>query len=210
MTKNVKFDVNGRRSEINIQISALTTEGSVQIATWDSDYGIKSSPIPGVTTSGADVLRNRTFIVLISIVRKMPYIFWIWKINKFMNLLKVFTFCRHHLMECWKKQVSSSWLFWKILKWNFTLINFFILATQLLGNDRYEGFGVDIIHELSEILGFKYEFRVEKQYGNKDPITKKWNGMIRQLQDDVRDKLNFKYRNFSLNFIKHFYFIFST
>lgn len=60
-----------------------------------------------------------------------------------------------------------------------------LLASELLGNDRFEGFGIDIIHELSLILGFKYEFRVETAYGSKDPITQKWNGMIRQLQDDV-------------------------
>lgn len=68
MTKSVKFDENGRRSEIEIQISSLTTQGSVKIATWDADYGIKSIPVAGITTSGGDVLRNSTFIVLISIV----------------------------------------------------------------------------------------------------------------------------------------------
>lgn len=73
MTKNVQFDVNGRRSDINVQISALTPEGSVQIGTWDIENGIKSKTIPGITTSGTDVLRNRTFIVLISIVCKGPY-----------------------------------------------------------------------------------------------------------------------------------------
>lgn len=66
MTKSVKFDENGRRSEIEVQISALTPQGSIQIATWDTEYGIKSFSVPGVTTSGGDVLRNRTFIVLIS------------------------------------------------------------------------------------------------------------------------------------------------
>lgn len=68
MTKSVKFDENGRRSEFEIQISALTTQGTVQISTWDPEYGIKSMPIPGITSSGGDALRNRTFIVLISIV----------------------------------------------------------------------------------------------------------------------------------------------
>lgn len=68
-----------------------------------------------------------------------------------------------------------------------TFTRFSILASLLIGNDRFEGFGVDIIHELSLILGFKYEFRLENQYGNKNPVTKEWNGMIRQLQDDVRE-----------------------
>lgn len=88
-------------------------------------------------------------------------------------------------MECWEKQVLSiTSPIECCANKNFHHIS--ILATLLVGNDRFEGFGVDIIHELSEILGFKYEFRLEKQYGNKDPVTKEWNGMIRQLQDDVR------------------------
>lgn len=72
-----------------------------------------------------------------------------------------------------------------------SLLNFFHSASELIGNERFEGFGIDIIHELSLILGFKYEFRVENKYGNKDPNTGEWNGMIRQLQDDVRIVLIF-------------------
>lgn len=72
MTKTVKFDVSGRRTEINVQISSLTTEGSVQIATWDADYGIKATPIAAAISSATENMQNRTFIVLISIVRKIP------------------------------------------------------------------------------------------------------------------------------------------
>lgn len=75
-----------------------------------------------------------------------------------------------------------------IFLWNF---HHHFSASQLVGNDRFEGFGIDIIHELSQILGFKYEFRVQPVYGNKDPITKQWNGMIRELQDDVSKIVNF-------------------
>lgn len=91
MTKNVKFDANGRRSEITVQISSLTTEGSIKIGTWDTEYGVKSLPIPGITTSGTDVLRNRTFIVLISIVCKMQNSFFChFKSTKYVNLMKIF------------------------------------------------------------------------------------------------------------------------
>lgn len=68
MTKSVQFDENGRRSEIDIQISSLTTQGPIQIATWNTELGVKSIPVAGITTTGSDVLRNRTFIVLISMV----------------------------------------------------------------------------------------------------------------------------------------------
>lgn len=101
------------------------------------------------------------------------------------NLMKTFSFSDTTLWNVERSRYQTLALV--IFHQNFTIYS--ILATQLIGNDRFEGFGVDIIHELSEILGFKYEFRLEKQYGNKDPVTKEWNGMIRQLQDDVRGTL---------------------
>ena len=64
-------------------------------------------------------------------------------------------------------------------------------ATQLTGNDRFEGYGVDLINELSMLLGFKYEFKLQEdgKYGNMDNVTKEWNGMIRELQDEVQRKV---------------------
>lgn len=61
---------------------------------------------------------------------------------------------------------------------------------QLVGNERFEGFGIDIIHELSLMLGFKYEFRLQedKNYGGIDKVTKEWTGMIRELQDEVSQR----------------------
>nr|CAI5834720.1 unnamed protein product [Callosobruchus analis] len=53
----------------------------------------------------------------------------------------------------------------------------------LLGNDRYEGFGIDLIQKLSEMEGFNYTFivREDKKNGNLDPKTNKWTGMIGDL-----------------------------
>lgn len=60
-------------------------------------------------------------------------------------------------------------------------------SMQLIGNDRFEGFGIDIIHELSLMLGFKYQFQLQEDgvYGSLNNVTKEWNGMIRALQDGV-------------------------
>lgn len=60
-------------------------------------------------------------------------------------------------------------------------------STQLHGNDRFEGLGIDIINELSIMLGFKYEFQLQEDgvYGVYNNATKQWNGMIRRLQDKV-------------------------
>ncbi|KAJ8939711.1 hypothetical protein NQ318_009811 [Aromia moschata] len=60
---------------------------------------------------------------------------------------------------------------------------------QLTGNDRYEGYCVDVIKELSKILGFNYTFIVQedKVNGNLDKVTNEWNGMIREIIDGRAD-----------------------
>lgn len=64
-------------------------------------------------------------------------------------------------------------------------------STQLVGNDGYEGFCIDIIHELSVMLGFKYVYQLQEdgKYGIFDKTTQEWNGMIRNLQDEVRHRI---------------------
>ncbi|KAL1131752.1 hypothetical protein AAG570_011365, partial [Ranatra chinensis] len=56
-------------------------------------------------------------------------------------------------------------------------------SQKLSGNDRYEGFGIDLIHELSLLSGFNYTFHVQadKSSGNPDKVTGKWNGMIGEV-----------------------------
>lgn len=61
-------------------------------------------------------------------------------------------------------------------------------AQQLSGNDRFEGFGIDLIHELSLMLGFNYTFQLQEDgvYGSINNVTKEWTGMIRELIDEVK------------------------
>lgn len=54
------------------------------------------------------------------------------------------------------------------------------------GNDQYEGYAVDLIHELSRIVGFRYRFREveDGKYGVKERHpngTEYWNGMIGEI-----------------------------
>lgn len=60
-------------------------------------------------------------------------------------------------------------------------------SLQLFGNDRFEGFGIDLIHELSLMLGFNYVFQLQDDgdYGSINNVTKEWTGMIRELIDEV-------------------------
>ncbi|XP_037948866.1 glutamate receptor ionotropic, kainate 2-like isoform X1 [Teleopsis dalmanni] len=62
-------------------------------------------------------------------------------------------------------------------------------AEKLEGNDQYEGFGIELIEELSKKLGFSYTFRIQEdnKYGNLDQITKTWNGMILEIIEKRAD-----------------------
>lgn len=57
----------------------------------------------------------------------------------------------------------------------------------LYGNDRFEGYCIDLLRELSGILGFRYEVRLveDGKYGALDENTGQWNGMVRELMDHV-------------------------
>ncbi|XP_036104137.1 glutamate receptor ionotropic, kainate 2 isoform X4 [Molossus molossus] len=55
----------------------------------------------------------------------------------------------------------------------------------LYGNDRFEGYCIDLLRELSTILGFTYEIRLveDGKYGAQDDANGQWNGMVRELID---------------------------
>lgn len=60
-------------------------------------------------------------------------------------------------------------------------------SEKLEGNDQFEGFGIELIDELSKKLGFSYTWRLQEdnKYGGIDPKTGEWNGMLREIIDSV-------------------------
>ncbi|XP_065285154.1 glutamate receptor ionotropic, kainate 2-like [Dermacentor albipictus] len=61
-------------------------------------------------------------------------------------------------------------------------------AHKLEGNDRFEGFCVDLLREISVLLGFRYQLRLVRDaaYGALDSEGQ-WNGMMRELVDKEAD-----------------------
>lgn len=59
--------------------------------------------------------------------------------------------------------------------------------TKLNGNDRFEGFGIELIYELSLLLGFNYSFVLQEDgnYGSLDKVTGKWDGMMNEIMEGV-------------------------
>lgn len=57
----------------------------------------------------------------------------------------------------------------------------------LEGNNRFEGYSIDLIDLIARQLGFKYEFQLvaDNKYGSFNKVTKKWDGLVKQLLDRV-------------------------
>lgn len=136
LTGLVKFDRDGFRSNIQLDVVRLTEKGLTKIGVWNSTTGKNINWIPEINGKKTDVelsLQNKTFIVLISLTA--PY----------------------------GMETQSS--------------------MTLSGNERYEGFGIDIIDRISQILGFNYTLQVESDYGSKK--NGKWSGMLGKIINDV-------------------------
>ncbi|XP_055710635.1 glutamate receptor ionotropic, kainate 2 isoform X2 [Phlebotomus papatasi] len=62
-------------------------------------------------------------------------------------------------------------------------------AEKLTGNDQFEGYAIDLIHEISKILGFNYTLRLapDGRYGSYNKETGEWDGMVRELLEQRAD-----------------------
>jgi len=62
-------------------------------------------------------------------------------------------------------------------------------SEQLSGNDQFEGYAIDLIEEISKILGFNYTFKLvpDGRYGSLNRETKEWDGMVRELLEQRAD-----------------------
>ncbi|XP_043273098.1 glutamate receptor ionotropic, kainate 2-like isoform X1 [Venturia canescens] len=57
------------------------------------------------------------------------------------------------------------------------------------GNERYEGFCIDLLREIAQMVGFTYRIELvpDGKYGVYDYETGEWNGIVRQLMDKKAD-----------------------
>lgn len=55
------------------------------------------------------------------------------------------------------------------------------------GNDRYEGFSMDLIAAIAKELRFQFRLELvpDNKYGSYNKVTKKWDGLVKQLLDRV-------------------------
>lgn len=66
---------------------------------------------------------------------------------------------------------------------------------QLYGNERFEGYGIDLIAELAAMENFNYTFvvREDGKNGEYNPETGEWEGMIGDIMKNVSNNINFIY-----------------
>ena len=59
---------------------------------------------------------------------------------------------------------------------------------NMTGNARYHGFCIDLLKLIAKAVGFYYELHLvpDNKYGVYDLDTGQWNGMVRELIDQVR------------------------
>lgn len=62
-------------------------------------------------------------------------------------------------------------------------------GTPLTGNDQYEGYCIDLMRNIAEIVNFDYEIHLvaDGDYGSEDPETGEWNGMVGEIMRGVRE-----------------------
>lgn len=62
-------------------------------------------------------------------------------------------------------------------------------SEKLTGNAQFEGYAIDLVHEISKVLGFNYTFKLapDGRYGSYNRETKEWDGMIRELLEQRAD-----------------------
>lgn len=54
---------------------------------------------------------------------------------------------------------------------------------QFTGNDKYEGYSVELAAEIAKHVGYHYIIKIvaDGKYGARDPETMMWNGMVGEL-----------------------------
>lgn len=60
-------------------------------------------------------------------------------------------------------------------------------SQKLIGNDQFEGYAIDLIYEISKLLGFNYTLKLvpDGRYGSYNEDTKEWDGMMGELLQQV-------------------------
>ena len=69
----------------------------------------------------------------------------------------------------------------------YTMLKLDAKSARRTGNDRYEGFVIDLASAIAAAVGFNFSVHIADGYGSMDENGER-NGMIRELLDEVQKK----------------------
>ncbi|CAH0586967.1 unnamed protein product [Chrysodeixis includens] len=141
LTGIVRFDEDGFRSDVEIDVLEVMSYGLDKVGTWTIEDGFVETKVdvPEAEQEGSESMKGKHFIVLTAL--SAPY-----------GMLKE-------------------------------------SPIKLEGNDRYEGFGIEVIEDLAKMNEFNYTFDIQEDgvYGSYNSKTGKWNGMMEKIMDGRAD-----------------------
>ncbi|KPP78748.1 glutamate receptor ionotropic, kainate 2-like [Scleropages formosus] len=163
LTGRITFNkTNGLRTDFDLDVISLKEEGLEKIGTWDPPSGLNiTENQKGKLTNVNDSMSNRTLVVSTILVQ-----FYTTTIPPHHDHLLFFIVLQEEPYVMFKKSDKP-----------------------LYGNDRFEGYCIDLLRELAQILGFNYEVQLveDGKYGAQEETTGQWNGMVRELMDHKAD-----------------------
>lgn len=154
----------GQRSFFTLRCVEVTSGGLLDLATWDPVNGLQ--PISSQDASDRRVgekIQNKTFIVT--------------------------------------SRLGAPFLMYRLvgIEWKEALFSYFLTILNmpdyrepkegevLVGNDRFEGYSLDLIDAIAKFLNFKYVFELapDGRYGSFNKQTQQWDGLVKQILDGV-------------------------
>ncbi|KAG8506894.1 Glutamate receptor ionotropic, kainate 3 [Galemys pyrenaicus] len=174
LTGRIVFNkTSGLRTDFDLDIISLKEDGLEKVGVWSPAEGLNITEVakgrgPNVT----DSLTNRSLIVT-------TVLFW-----QTAGEAPTDPSSRHQPA---RRPLSLSQPLPSVLQEE-PFVMFRKSDRTLFGNDRFEGYCIDLLKELSHILGFSYEIRLveDGKYGAQDDKGQ-WNGMIKELIDHKAD-----------------------
>ncbi|RMC13176.1 hypothetical protein DUI87_10709 [Hirundo rustica rustica] len=190
LTGRITFNkTNGLRTDFDLDVISLKEEGLEKVGTWDPLSGLNMTENQkGKPANITDSLSNRSLIVTTILVKQpqLPQSF-----------LTGFVFQAPHQPHCPPLDTLKHLNVLPELRGpeldtalkEEPYVMFKKSDKPLYGNDRFEGYCIDLLRELSTILGFSYEIRLveDGKYGAQEDASGQWNGMVRELIDHKAD-----------------------
>ncbi|XP_044594100.1 glutamate receptor ionotropic, kainate 1-like isoform X4 [Cotesia glomerata] len=193
----------GRRIQFKLDLLKLKQHSLVKVGEWRPDSGVNITDVSAFFEQG---IVNVTLTVIT--IPEKPYVM-MHKEKNYTGNNRFYGFCVD-LLEAVAKGVGFNYRLELVEdrkygakdpetgEWN-GIVNELMRHEQpyvmlrntgnFSGNERYEGFCIDLLREIARMVGFTYKIELvpDGKYGVYDYETGEWNGIVRQLMDKKAD-----------------------